>query len=91
MLPERLALALAHADEFGKRLFESRRRGGLCRLVLVLVAFGLDHLDDALDPQQAVDARRHRVDPAGEFARHLDDRGQHVLVDADDRAAHSRA
>ncbi len=84
-LPERDALAAPHLDQIGQRLLESHGRGFFGRLVLGLVAFGFDDLDDALDAEQAVDAGRHRVDPAGEMARHLDDRVEHILIDADGR------
>ena len=81
-LSERRALAAAHLDEMVERLLEGPGGGIHRRLVLGFVALGLDHLDHALDAEQPVDARRHRVDLLGQRARHLDDRGQHVLVDA---------
>src|SRR5689334_20718692 len=64
-LTERGTLALAHIDEIGERLVEGFGRSHPGRLVLFLVAFGLRDLDNALDRQEAVDARRHRVDLAG--------------------------
>ena len=84
-LPQRHTLAPAHLNKVGERLFEYRRGGFPGGLVLRLVAFRLDHLDHALDRQQAVDARRHRIDLAGEYARDLDDRGEHLFVDTDRR------
>ena len=84
-MPQRHTLAAAHLDELGERLLEG---GGRCiprRPVFRLVAFGFDDLDDALDAEQPVDARRHRIDPAGEHAGDLHDRGEHVFIDADGR------
>ncbi len=82
-LPERHALAPAHLDEVGERQFECCRCGSLRGLVFGLVGFRLDNLDDPLDAQEPVDARRYRVDLAGEHAGDLDDRGEHLLVDTD--------
>ena len=82
-LPERRALALAHLDEIGERLVEGLRGGGTRGLVLLLVTLGLGDLDDALDGEQAVDARRDRVDLAGDHRGRLEDGVEHVLVDAD--------
>ena len=84
-MPERRALAAAHLDEIGERLLEGGSRCILRRLVFRLVAFGFDDLDDALDAKQPVDARRHRIDPAGQHAGDLHDRGEHVFIDADGR------
>ena len=68
-LPERRALALAHLDEFGERLVEGLRRGGARGLVLLLVPSGSATSMTPLMAEQAVDARRDRIDLAG------DDRG----------------
>jgi len=81
-LSECRTLVAAHLDQMGERLLERRGRRVFCRLLFRFVALGLDNLDDTLEAEESVNARRHRVDLAAEHTGHLDDRSQHVFIDA---------
>ena len=63
-LPQRYAFALAHIDQTAQCLLESHGGGGLCGLFLGFIGFRFDDLENALDRQQAINARRDRVDLA---------------------------
>jgi hypothetical protein len=82
-LPQGRALSLSHLDQIQKRLVESRPRCGLRGVILLLVTFRLDDVDNAFDAEQAIDARRDRIDLAGQYPRYFYDRRQNLFVDTD--------
>ena len=64
-----------------KPAIDGRFGGAPILLALVLV----DHLDHALEREDAVEPRRRRLDPAGQALDGRKHRGEHRLVDPHDR------
>ena len=64
---------------------EARDDRGLGGAAILLALILVDHLDHALEAEDAVDRRRRRLDALGDIAHGGQDRGQHRLVDPHDR------